>query len=745
MPPGLPVVRRPWLVAALAGATLLFWVGVLEAIYLLFFLGAMIQMAVMADWLKMLGNLDTGLLLLAGLLYAVPGLILGVVWWVLVSRLLSLMQGLKRRAFGTRADTLDLFRYPGILLLFLTGLHAVRTFLQEPSLAPLLPTLAIFVMLLIATFTRPQREARDFFDLFSYVGLSLFFTFCFVGLLWFGPRLNPAAAQLPLPVRAPVAALLSYIPFRAFFWLLNRILMLPVLRVLRRPLVHAVSAAVTVMALSALAVLPQRLTPTVPKPAAQQIFVPAQSPPIVFVVLDTCRADHFGCYGYPRPTTPNFDALARDSVLFMNAVSESPWTLPSHATMFTGLFPRSHGAKISHFHLDDRFFTLAEFLHTCGYNTLGISANTMVGRVTNLDQGFDRFEEVWRTGSRDKLALIQLWKKIRAEHPDKGARQINRLVEAWLEQGGAADRPFFLFINYMETHGPYQPPKPFRDRFLNPDREGEPPAQVNIYDDRFVKFLIGEVELTPLELDDLRSMYDAELAYLDLRLGELLATLRKHGILERALVIVLGDHGENLGEHRMTDHQLCVYDTLLRVPFLLHAPSIFPRGTEVRQTVQLNSLFPTIADILGVPTERLPVSLPGASLLPVIRLEDPGVKVAFSEYDRPTEILKIFKYKVPDFDVSVFDRDLVSGRGEGMKYILTSNGTDELYDLHGDPGEENNLCLRHLCSQGHPLRTAIENWMRNTPAYEVGNDSPTISEQQDREALEKLRSLGYVQ
>jgi len=181
------------------------------------------------------------------------------------------------------------------------------------------------------------------------------------------------------------------------------------------------------------------------------------------------------------------------------------------------------------------------------------------------------------------------------------------------------------------------------------------------------------------------------------------------------------------------------------VPFLIHAPSLLPAGREVSETVQHNSIFPTIAEMLGVPADRLPADFQAASLLPVILQDTPGVKVAFSEYGRPSEILKILKFKAPEFDASFLDRDLISGREDRAKYVLTSNDTDELYSLPGDKGEEDNLCKRGRCEMNHPLRQAIARWLKATPEYQAADDARSISDQTDKAALEKLRSLGYVQ
>jgi len=664
-----------------------FLFGVSEVVYLLFFQGVLIKFTGKGGWIKMLSNLDTALLLQAGLLYGAIGALVGLLWWIGISQLAA-------------------------------GIRRLRK--KDP------------------------KEARDFFALYLYVGLSLLCFLAFLSLLYFGRMPDTDASRLPFPLWMLIAGLICYGLFRAFYWVTDRLLSLPLIRILRHPVLHGVLATILFLLVAGLWVVPSVVVPAPEIVPAQKVYEPERSPPVILIVLDTCRADHFGSYGYSRPTTPNFDALARDGVLFLDAVSPSPWTLPSHASLFTGLYPRTHGATINHFQLDKHFFTLAEFLRACGYYTIGFSANTMVGGVTHLDQGFDRFEEVWRSHGRDRLALNKLLKKIGSQHIDKGAMEINRGVEHWLEERGSSPAPFFLFINYLETHGPYSPPPEFRDRFLSPEREGEPLRQLNIYDDRFVKYLVGEVDLTEQELHDLNDMYDGELAYVDMRLGELMEMLRRHDVLDEAVLIVLGDHGENLGEHRMTDHQLCVYDTLLEIPFLMRYPAGLPKDTEVRETVQLNSIFPTVVELLGVPTGQVPSEFSTQSLLPLILQDAPGLPMAFSEYRSPKEQLRIIEFKVQDFDVSVFDRDLISARTPLEKFIFASNGSDELYRLESDPDEENNLCEGGRCTADQPLRKAIEQWMARTPAYEPGEDAPSMSGQKDSEALEKLRSLGYI-
>ncbi|HLA38826.1 MAG TPA: sulfatase, partial [Candidatus Glassbacteria bacterium] len=182
------------------------------------------------------------------------------------------------------------------------------------------------------------------------------------------------------------------------------------------------------------------------------------SPNILLIVMDAARADRFGCYGYNRPTTPNIDRLAAEGVRFTQAWSTSSWTLPAHASLFTGLLPDEHKTHCGHAWLVDRIPTLAELLAVKGYRTAGFSNNPYVDRSENLHRGFERFEAVWANSAVTDSV-----------HP-YDTPHTNRLVEEFIENAHSGAGPFFAFINYMDTHMPYGPPEPYRSMY----RQGEP-------------------------------------------------------------------------------------------------------------------------------------------------------------------------------------------------------------------------------------------------------------------------------
>ncbi|MFC1980593.1 sulfatase, partial [Chloroflexota bacterium] len=250
-------------------------------------------------------------------------------------------------------------------------------------------------------------------------------------------------------------------------------------------------------------------------------------PNILWIVMDTVRADHLSCYDYHRNTTPNIDRVASEGILFENAISAAPWTLPSHASMFTGLFPSKHGADTEHRRLDDDFQTIAEVLRSYGYRTFGYSNNSMaVNERVNLNQGFDIFEvttmgkdKVWvSTELADKL-------KVNIARPevhdfvlmDDGARETNEVVKRWIADAHQAETPFFVFINYMEAHGPYYPPESYARPFLG---EGVSWAEAMSVNQDCRRYITGQVEMGAEDFEILRALYDGEISYLDFRMGQ---------------------------------------------------------------------------------------------------------------------------------------------------------------------------------------------------------------------------------
>lgn len=300
-----------------------------------------------------------------------------------------------------------------------------------------------------------------------------------------------------------------------------------------------------------------------PASAEQNSSVP---PSVLLVTLDTTRADHLGCYGASFAATPNLDALAAAGVRFDEAISPAPLTLPSHASLFTGLVPRRHGVRDNTlFRLGKEPSVLAEVLRTHGYETAAFVSSVVLDRVTGIDRGFESYDDTVRVGAREAF-----------DYRERAAGQTNDVTLSRLDD---LEGPFFLWVHYFDPHLPYVPPEPFRRRYA-----GRP--------------------------------YDGEIAYMDEQFGHLLAAAKRKS--SSLIVIVAGDHGESLGDHGEDSHGVFIYQSTQRVPLLMAGPGV-PRGRVVNRHVGLVDVFPTVLDLIGLPA--LP-DLDGVSVVPLMRGED---------------------------------------------------------------------------------------------------------------------------
>jgi arylsulfatase A-like enzyme len=433
-------------------------------------------------------------------------------------------------------------------------------------------------------------------------------------------------------------------------------------------------------------------------------------PNVLLIVMDTVRADHLSGYGYEKPTAPSLERIAAEGVLYEQAISPGSWTLPSHATLFTGLYPRDHHTTAAHWKLDDSFTTLAEILAAEGYATAAFSNNPWVSHGTGLAQGFAAFLDMWRDDQRGRGG-------------DDGAALTNELVLDLLGSPGRT-APFFVFINYLEPHLPYAPPASFERRFVP---SSAPRALVDELrgwkTPRELAYIlrVPGYEATGDQFRILGALYDAEIAYLDSKVGELVQALDSRGLLKDTLLIVTSDHGEHLGDHHMMDHKMSVYDALIHVPLIVRYPGVVPAGVRIRGPVQTNDVFPTVLKLCGIERPRTR----DATVLPM-REEDVVREDTFAEFGRPTEFLKIATRSFPGVDVAPFDRSLVAVRGPRYKYVWATDGRSELFDLGSDPSEEHDL------SAGQPevearLRREVFAFRDGAPALGEGRRAGSSS------------------
>jgi arylsulfatase A-like enzyme len=452
------------------------------------------------------------------------------------------------------------------------------------------------------------------------------------------------------------------------------------------------------------------------------------------IVLDSVRRDHLSCYGYERRTTPHIDRLADEGVRFDQAYSNSCWTIPAHASLFTGLYPSRHGAMdLDANRLDEGHLTMASYLAQQGYRTASISCNGLIPGPIDLDRGFQHSVDVGalRGASRGLFPRLvrkvhRLWRERTAR--DRGTARATKLALRWLNEQEPA-RPFFLFVNYMDCHLPYRLKDTDRYRFL----EGHERERADAVPQDPFGTMAGKVPMSEQQLTDLQALYDGALYHLDWHVGILLHALRSTGTLERTLLIVTSDHGESFGEHGLMDHQYGLYENLIRIPLVIRLPEgELERG--VHETpVQLADILPTLANRLG----NAGGSLRELDGYPIF--EGPSRTAVIAEYPVPN--LRTLRRRYPEADLGRLDVGLRSIRVGRYKLIERSDGGMELYDLETDPAEQRNRGNERTDVVTR-LHDALEDTLgifHGQQAKAQDHDDGELNELRDR-----LRSLGYI-
>jgi arylsulfatase A-like enzyme len=472
----------------------------------------------------------------------------------------------------------------------------------------------------------------------------------------------------------------------------------------------------------------------------------ASKPNIIFIVIDTLRADRLGCYGHSRPTSPNIDRIAREGVLFETAVAPGAWTLPTHASMFSGMYSSKHGAHLEHFNLDRDITTMAEYFSGQGYYTAGFCNNGWVSTNNGFDQGFQSYFQLWKALTIRHTPgglLKQIYFRNRYRHDrsmlavlNRDAEVTNKFVCRWVGKHYGKKYPLFLFINYMDVHGPYMPPRTISYPFLDDSDLGKQYKLHPAY------FHFNQSKYDENTLAHIRLLYDGGIYYLDHHLGLLFEKLSGMMSLDDTVVVITSDHGESLGENSMMGHDMSLYNTLVRVPLIIRYPKRFRPGTVITTPVQTVDIFPTLAGIVRPDLADLPPGVQGRPLLgPAEGINRPFL---ISEYFLPRFWIKGWKKHMPEIDearIDFFDRRIKSIEDGDYKYIWYSDGTAELYNVVQDPYEEHNL-IDLEPDVAAALKDRLMEWLGSFEHREAEGDrkDPVM----DEETRESLRALGYL-
>jgi tetratricopeptide (TPR) repeat protein len=393
---------------------------------------------------------------------------------------------------------------------------------------------------------------------------------------------------------------------------------------------------------------------------------PFKGAPVVLISIDTLRSDHLPAYGYRGVETPAIDALARDGIVCERAYSHVPLTLPSHASILSGRLPGEHGVRdnIGYHFAAGKLHDLPVALRAAGYATGGAVSAFVLRAETGIGEGFDFYDSQVDVKLGGSLGLSQ-----------RNGRISEQLLAGWLRRTGAS-RPVFAFLHLYEPHSPYTPPEPFASRYRD-------------------------------------SPYDGEIAAADAIVGEFVAELRRLGLYERAIVVLLSDHGEGLGDHGEREHGLLLYREALQVPLMVKLPGSLLHGRRLAAPAQLVDVYPTVLALAGLP---VPPGLPGRPLLDLGREGQP-----------PRDIYAETAYPRLHFGWS----ELSSLIRERFHYI---HGPDpELYDLAADPAEKVSVLRRE-----RPTFAALRD---RIAAYQHALAAPSAA---DEETRKRLAALGYA-
>ena len=386
---------------------------------------------------------------------------------------------------------------------------------------------------------------------------------------------------------------------------------------------------------------------------------------VLMLTLDTTRADRLGAYGFAGAETPNIDRVAREGVLFEQAESAAPLTLPAHTSLFTGRFPFQHGVRDNGAVLDPGERTLAQVLQTRGFRTAGFAASYVLDARWGLARGFDLYDGTF--GRRGNGA--------QDDGMRRSADQIVDRALAWLNT--TSDARFFAWLHFYDAHTPYEP--------------------------------VGQRA----------TGYQGEIAFVDFQIGRVLAFLDARRLRDRTLVVIVGDHGESLGEHGERSHGLFVYEAVTRVPLIISAPSSRMHGRRVTDVVRSVDLMPTVLDLLGIP---VPSSVSGMTL---------AAQMAGAPRKAEIDAYSETMYPRYHFGWSAL-RALRAGR-----FKLIEAPRPELYDLAADPSEQHNLYERRPA-----LAAALAR--RLSPDEPNGTRRGSAGGATDRDAAARLASLGYL-
>ena len=438
-----------------------------------------------------------------------------------------------------------------------------------------------------------------------------------------------------------------------------------------------------------------------------------ERPNVILISIDTLRSDHLSCYGYNRPTSPNIDIQARQGAMFVNSHAQAPWTLPSHATMMTSLYPSSHGVnfidniRFGGYYvdvLDQRHTTLAELLKANGYKTLALTSVVWLSHRFNMGQGFDRVDM-----NQEKHTAEAILKKARK----------------WVSK--SHDKPFFLFLHFFDVHD-YKSPANFENRYQFSEYNGPLKGHPSIV-------MSNSLEtVSKADISYIINLYDGAISYVDFQLGLFFEWIKKIDKYDNTLIIITSDHGEEFWEHGGTGHGFTLYEEQLKVPLIIKPP----RNNKIQQNkpssmVGVIDVTPTVLDYTSISPQP---NFEGISLRPLIEKRNRLSRKLFAEasYFFNTMSVSDGSYKFINQQLlppALFEPRLLLSNIRSL-YKFKDN---ELFNLKTDNLEKENLAKRNK-----KLETEMgELLVQHASSVRLNN-----TKEMDKKSVDQLKSLGYI-
>ena len=457
-------------------------------------------------------------------------------------------------------------------------------------------------------------------------------------------------------------------------------------------------------------------------------------PNIFLFTLDTLRRDSTTVYDPSLRTTPFLAELAHECVVFDDAISSSCWTLPSHASLFTGRYPSFHGATKRCWYLSEEIQTLPQVLNEAGYQTAGFTGGPYLNWVFGIDRGFEYYENCLgrrpsSLGQRLR-SLIPTFPRKRMPVHEEIARRAKRRVRKvtaehlntrfrrWMDRRHDPQRPLFAFINYFDPHAPW----------LRRNNEFTPlfSERLKQYRNPLTRILRDDIPLDPAIRKYIVQLYRNEVLYMDSHLAEMIEFLKTRKLYEDSIVVILSDHGEMFGEHNLMDH-IMLYEPVIRIPMLFRLPGALLGGKRIPHSVQNIDVFSTLLSTLGIPVAQ---EIQGEDLTGLMQHDIP--------LRRPYAISEFY----PDESIaqhnSRFKGDFIACIDTPWKYIHNSSRSDELYHRHRDPSEQQNLIDSTVPPSDLQEKLLVELKSR------VNSEVVTKEVEVDEVVRRRLQDLGYL-